>query len=687
MSLFFSHSFSQIITDSSNTEKEMIDQKIESIAELTDAELDYSDLLENLNYYLEHPVNLNNTTAEELKKLIVLNDIQINNLFEHMNKNGKLISIYELQSIEGFDLETINKLIPYIYVSGEINKRYFSIKEMLKNGSNQLLLRYQQVIEEQQGFSPILDSALALSPNSRYLGSPQSLYTKYRFTYYNNISIGITAEKDAGEEFFRGSQKKGFDFYSAHFYLKDIGIIKALAIGDFQAQFGQGLTLWTGLGFGKSSDGTGIKKNAQGISPYSSVTDNLFLRGAGTTIGIKDIELSMFISNKKIDANISSSDSLTHDVQLISSLQQTGLHSIPSEIEDKDAIRETSAGGHICYKTTRLNLGATAFKSIYSATLLRQNEPYNQFQFNGKENSNIGFDYSSIFKNINLFGEISQSENNAKAFLSGMLVSLDPKISLSMLYRNYDKRYQALYSSAFAESSTPANEKGIYFGILLKPVRSITINAYMDNVTFPWLKYRIEAPSRATDYLVQVNWKPSKKIEMYARYRQTNKELNHADESTMFYIPVNTPKQNYRFNVSYQVSHSLTLKNRIETIYYKIGDGTAQKGFFICQDISYKKMKSPFSFSMRYALFDADSYDCRIYAYENDVLNAYSIPALYNKGSRFYITAKYSINIHADIWIRFAQTNYSNINVIGSGLTQIDGNTKTEIKMQFRFKF
>lgn len=673
--------------DSTDAEKEDINQKVESIAEQTDAELDYTDLLEQLNYYLAHPVNLNNTDETELKKLMVLNDIQISNLLGHIEKNGKLISLYELQSISGFDLETIYKILPYVYVSNDVKNRHFSFKEMLANSTNQLFIRYQQVIEEQQGFAPITDSALEASPNSRYLGSPEKIFAKYRFTYYNNISFGVTAEKDVGEEFFTGSQKNGFDFYSAHLYVGGFGVVKSFAVGDYQVQFGQGLTLWSGLGFGKSSDAVGIKKNGMGIKPYTSVDENLFLRGLATTLGFKDVELSLFYSNKKIDGNVTATDTTSNEVLYISSLQETGLHSTPNEVADKDAIGETMYGTHLCYKTKKINLGATAFKSQYSADLQRPLQLYNQFEFTGKENSNIGIDYSYIFKNLNIFGEVSQSENGGKAFMSGCLLSLDQKVALSLLYRNYGKDYQALYSSAFAEGSSTANEKGVFAGVVLKPIRSFSITAYLDNISFPWLKYRIDAPSKALDYLLQVNWKPSKKLEMYVRYRQENKTINNSSDEAMFNIPDVTLKQNYRFNAAYKVSKTVTLKNRVEFTRYIIGTETQQTGYLIYQDIAFKKMKSPFSFSARFALFDSDTYDSRIYSYESDVLYSYSIPAFYYKGSRFYITTRYSINRNIDVWLRFAQTYYNNKTVISSGLYEIDGNTKSDLKIQVRFRF
>jgi hypothetical protein len=677
----------KIEADSIDTEKEDINQKVESIAEQTDAELDYTDLLDELNYYLKHPINLNNTNADELKKIIFLNDIQINNLLEHIQKNGKLLSIYELQSISGFDPDVIYKILPYVSVSSDVSKRHFSFKEMMDNSSNQFFLRYQRVLEEQEGFSPISDSALAESPNSRYLGSPDKIYARYRFTYYTNVSVGVTAEKDAGEEFFKGSQKNGFDFYSAHAYYKGLGFVRALAVGDYQVQFGQGLTLWSGLGFGKSSDAVGIKKNGLGLKPYTSVGENLFMRGAGTTLGYKNLELTMFYSNKKIDGNMVTSDTVTSEVQYISSIQETGLHATSSQVADKESIDEEIYGGHLSFKNKRLNIGATAFKSQYGAFLQHAIVPYNQFEFNGKENSNIGVDYSYIFRNFNIFGEVSQSENGGKALLTGAMISLDQNVALSVLYRNYEKDYQALYASAFSENSKIANEQGIFFGIVLKPFRAYTVTAYVDNVKFPWLKYRVNAPSTVMDYLLQVNYKPSKKLEMYLRYRQANKAINNSDEDDIIEVISGTLKQNYRFNASYKISPSFTLKSRLEMTDYQIDGGQIQKGYIVYQDVAFKKMKSPLSLSFRYALFDCDSYDSRMYAYESDVLYSYSIPAFYNKGTRFYLNLKYRVSRNIDLWFRFAQTYYSNINVISSGLSQINGRTKSEVKVQLRIKF
>jgi len=86
-------------------------------------------------------------------------------------------------------------------------------------------------------------------------------------------------------------------------------------------------------------------------------------------------------------------------------------------------------------------------------------------------------------------------------------------------------------------------------------------------------------------------------------------------------------------------------------------------------------------------MFDTDSWDTRIYAYEHDLLYAFSIPALHQNGMRAYLLIKYSPLKYMDLWIRLAQTYYSHVQSIGTGLDEISGKTKTELKVQMQLRF
>ena len=107
----------------------------------------------------------------------------------------------------------------------------------------------------------------------------------------------------------------------------------------------------------------------------------------------------------------------------------------------------------------------------------------------------------------------------------------------------------------------------------------------------------------------------------------------------------------------------------------------------IYQDVIYKPVGLPIQFSTRLALFDTYDYNSRIYAYENDLLYNFSVPALYNRGTRFYLNVRYTGIRNLSIEGRYAITDYSNVETIGSGLEEINGSKRSEIKAQLKYTF
>ena len=666
----------------------IIEDRIESIAEITqEDELDYTTLLDDLGFYFDHPINLNRAKEGDLKALHLLSDIQIRNLFEHIEKNGKLLAIYELQSIKGYNLDLIRQILPFVKVNRPFDAPKLTFKDLIENGSYELISRYQRNLEEVEGFSPISDSAYAANPNSRYLGSPVRSFNRVRYKYGNKISLGITAENDAGEEFFTGSNANGFDFYSAHAYIRDVGRIKQLAVGDYHAQFGQGLTFWSGLGFGKSADVMSVKKNASKIRPYSSVDENIFMRGLAVTMEALDFEITGFVSQKDIDANISSLDTIDQDQVKVSSFQYTGLHRTPNEVMDKNAIGEYIYGGNIQYKSRDVNIGFTAASTNLSGEVERNLQIYNQFEFNSNENTNIGVDYNIVKRNFNFFGEFSRSANGGTASLNGALIALGEKASMSIVHRNYGKDYQSLYAEGFAEGSKVSNESGLYMGLEFKPFRKWTISTYMDQFKFPWLRYQVDAPSGGYEYLVQVAYKPSKTLRAYMRYRNETRGINEFGSDD--YIPGIEWKtrENLRFDITYGVTKALKLRSRIEVARFHQPSKGYKGGYMTYQDIIYKPMDSRLSITSRFCMFDTDDYDSRIYMYESDVLYYFYIPAVYHRGLRNYLLLKYRVNRNIDLWTKLGQTYYTNRDEIGSGLNTNEGPTRTDFKVQLRIRF
>lgn len=666
-------------------------------------------MTEAWTYYKAHPLNLNRTKKEELADLLLLTDIQINNLLKHREKNGYLISIYELQSIDGFDLNTIKKITPFVFVSDNFNSAFFSTKEMLKDGRHEFVTRFQRILEPQAGYH-VSDSIKNVKPNSYYLGSPNRIFARYSFQYNNNVSFVLAGEKDAGEDFHFGGSKidsiplsngttnkraeyrqtKGFDFYSGHIAVRNIKFIKTLVVGDYQATFGQGLTLWQGFGFGKSAAIMSIKRSATGIKPYRSFDENRFFRGAAGTFRIKDFELTGLASFKKMDANAIIADTLSNgeiDVIGVSSLEMSGIHNTNSLMQDKGIINQTVLGGNLAYNKRNLHIGATAQNMNLSAELIKSPSVYNKFDFQGKSNFVGGVDYNYVFRNANLFGEFSASSNGGKAFCQGLIVALDPKLTFTAHYRNFDKNFQNLFGSAVSENTLPQNEKSIYLGMEAKIFKSLTLFIYLDQYKFTWLKSTASAPSAGRDLFAQLNYTPTKKIDMYFRFRHRTKFVNSTEDNFYDYLEPFI-QYNYRYNLSAQITPDIKFKSRVEYTHIDRSSAADEDGVAFVQDLIYKKMKFPLTFTLRYAVFDTKSFDSRLYTYENDVLYSYSVPALYYKGQRAYFIINWDITRNFEVWVRVASTIYDNQLIQSEGsLNQIDSEHKTELKLQARLKF
>ncbi len=671
----------------SQAKNEIVQQRIELISEqLETEEIDLTNVVEQLNYYFDNPININSTDAEQLKSLELLSDVQINDALLHVKQFGKFISIYELQALRYWDLQTIELVRPFIRVDEKLDQLHVSLSEALKYGKFEVFLRYQTTPEQKAGYADVPDSVKENS-SSYYLGNEDRYYSRLRFSYRTNLSVGVTAEKDPGEQFFKGAQKNGFDFYSAHAYFKGGKYVKAVALGDYQVQIGQALNLWSGYAFGKTADVSNIKKNAQALRPYTSVDENRFMRGAAIDLAYKKMELTLFGSMKNVDASIIE-DSLSEDLEFVSSIDLTGFHRTSREVAKKDLLSERIFGGNLRYISRSFTFGVAAVNHSYDKDYSKSISLYNQYDFRGKQLTSLSADYSYIWKNFNFFGEVSRSTfNQSHAVLQGLIIALDSKASLSILYRDYGKGYQTFYNNGFAEGSNTQNEKGIYFGFRTKLASSWTFNTYMDVFKFPWLKYQIDAPSAGYEFLSQLSYKPNKQMEIYGRFRQQLRQRNSRDVLGPITQIEDVYQRNYRLNFSYQVTEAIALKSRVEYVTINRPSNTPEQGMIFTQDVLIKPKSSPFDLALRYALFDTDSYDTRLYTFETNALYVFSVPAYYYQGSRAYFTLRYSFLRKCDLWVRYGTFIYSNRTSLSSGAEEISGNRKSDITVQFRVTF
>lgn len=662
------------------TNDPVIEYIIESVVANQTDDYDYTELVDRLNFYRRNNINLNRTNKEQLQELVFLNPLQINNLLEHIAVNGKLINVLELQSIEGYDLETIKNLLYFANINTPTGFENFSFKKLFKEGKNDLLIRYSRYLQTQKGFT-----IPASSSNSRYLGTPERVFTRYRFSFSNNVQFSLNLEKDAGEKFWNNSNgQTGPDFSSASLFIKDLRRFKKIAVGDYALQFGQGLTMWSGLSFGKGADIFSVARQDLGLRPYTSVNEFSFFRGLATQINFGKFDFTPFVSYNKLDAGIALNP-LTN-LEDISSLQQSGLHRTATELRNRKRVDQLVLGGNLQYNHRKLSLGLTAYHSDYSQSFAPGTSLYNKFEFAGNKLNNVGFNYSYTLNNTYFFGEFAHSLDAGFAYINGLISSLSPTVSAVVFHRNYQKDYYSFYNQGIGESTTAVNEKGVYTGLQIKPSRKFDLNFYTDLFKFPWLKFGVDAPSSGYDIFSQFNYTPNKVTRFTLRYQFQNKQQNSPNQQVTNVLDF-VKKSNYRAEVQYQISKSFSLRNRLEMVEYHEENLNKRYGFLAYQDINYSPLSSKWSGNMRLALFDTDGFDTRIYAYENDVLYGFSIPAFQNEGIRYYTNIRYNVKRGVDIWLKYSYTQYNGVTTVGSGLDEIQGNHRSEAKVQVRFQF
>ena len=171
-------------------------------------------------------------------------------------------------------------------------------------------------------------------------------------------------------------------------------------------------------------------------------------------------------------------------------------------------------------------------------------------------------------------------------------------------------------------------------------------------------------------------------MNIYLRYKNEEKEqkFNRGDKYE------DHPEQfrKSRLHFQYKPSALFTLKTRLEHVFYK---GTEKEnGWMVFQDVQLSPENIPLNLSARIAWFNTESYNSRIYAYENDLLYTFSVPAFFNKGLRSYLNLKYKIAEKAEIWFKAANTWQSGAESVSSGYNEIAGPHKTEVKFQLRLK-
>jgi hypothetical protein len=634
-------------------------------------------LYSELSDISEHPFDLNTVKAGDLRRLPFLTDEHINSILSHIKRYGKMVSIYELKDVKGLNHATRELLLPFVHVpEKEGGRPPLPLKYLPKYGRHEILLRYDRCLQQKKGYRDLPDSIAAQYPNRKYLGEQFYHSLRYTVSLRDKLQAGITAEKDAGEALLN-KNNKGYDFYSAHFLLKNTGILQSIALGDYKATFGQGLTISSEFVPSHTSTLVRQEKRTHGFTRHASANEYDFLRGAALTLDCKNINISAFYSLRHLDAAVT-------DSNYIASIKTDGLHNLPREMQKKHTLKMQTIGGNILYSSAELSVGLTAINYRFvNHKIIPKPQPRNIFLFRGHENTNISADYTIRKRNIMIFGETAISANKAIATLNAIKYYPTSRLELLFLHRYYDRQYQAFFANAFSQSTTTQNEEGFYAAMRFNPFADLLLSAYIDSFRHPWLKFGIDAPSTGIEYMAQVDYPQSDELTFYIRYKYRQKEKNAASASAP-HPTMPCSRRSLRLHSQYRLG-AIDLKTAADGVAYSEAE-TLSRGIAISQSAGCAIPRQPLQINLYAAWFNAPDGATRLISLEKSATHAYSRPQLCGKGLRLATLIRWDILKCLALTMKIGNSHYSDRETINSDLEEIEGQDKTDIQILMRWK-
>ncbi|MEJ5350400.1 MAG: helix-hairpin-helix domain-containing protein [Melioribacteraceae bacterium] len=605
------------------------------------------DLIEEL---VNNPIDINSATSEQLLQIPFLNLLTANAIVRYRDLHGSFNSLNELKNINELNDELIDRIKPFIQIKKTDNE-ILSYKNLLQRVKISNRLRTIQDIKTRKGFA-----------ENKFAGSRQKIYNRLLINSQNYLRAGFTIEKDAGESSLT-------DFFSYHFQINNYSIFSNITLGDYIIEFGQGLTLWGPYSFSKGIDAVNfVSRNGRTIIPYTSTDENKFFRGFAMNVNAGNLILSPFISFNKIDASI---DSISNN---ITSFDYNGYHRTNTEINKKDRVRENIIG-------TAVNLALNANNKI--GLLYYHSKLSNELKLNS-DKTNSSFDYysicySTLIKKLNISGEMAYHQNSIAAINTAKLEA-DKNLSVLFSYRYYHNNFISLYGNSFGENSSVQNEIGFYTGISLK-TKFGNFNFYYDQFQNPKTDNTLLFSSNGKEFLIYYYYKIFPKTELRVKYKHQNKEItNNSNELKSL---INRITNNFRIEILFNSSSKLKFKSRLELI--SLSQSQRENGYLISEDINYLPNKNLQLYG-RVIFFRTDSYNSRLYEYENDLPGIMTIPALYGEGMRWYLMIKYNTNFGINFSLKYSELYKLGERTLGTSYNEISSNLDNRISLQLDWK-
>lgn len=633
-----------------------------TMSDVDDAESDRLELTyEELSELENHKIDLNRCTRDELLQLPFLSAQQVMDFIEYRDRHGRIETMVELYMIRSMEKSTIDLLSHFATIYPEVIKDTLpSLKNLIHYGRHEFLATFKAPFYNRRG------------DENGYLGYKYKHWLRYTFTSGQHVKLGLVASQDAGEPFFAGQNKAGYDYYSFYLMLQKWGCVRRMVVGRYRLKFGMGLVINNSFGLGKINTLATLGRSANNIMPHSSRSEANYLQGAAACFRLSDrFSLTAFASLRKVDATLNRNSST------VATLLRTGYHRTKSEMERRRNTSESLFGANLNFFRNGWHAGITGFYTAFNRELLPSTtQLYRRWYPRGSRFWNASIDYGYVSGRLNLSGETATGNCQQVATINTVSYQLTSTLTLVALQRYYPYQYYSLFSRSFAEGGAVQDESGVYLGGDWLIGRFMKLMFYTDYAWFAWPKYRISESSGSWDNMAQLSWQ--KELWSWAfRYRIRARKRDIAGKrGTTSYT-----EQRMRSTVTYS-NNRWNLQTQADVALCQFTHNSF--GVMLTENAGYSCQR--FRVNVTAGYFHTDDYNSRLYTYERSVLYNFSFPSFYGHGMRLALNMRADFTSHLMLIGKLGMTKYFDRKVIGSGLQRINGSSMTDLEVQLRVK-
>ena len=605
----------------------------------------------------QHPMDINQATREQLEQLPFLSAQQVEEIVEYLYRYGPMKSLAELRMIRSLDDGRRSLLTYFIFIGDRSQETGDS--RLTARVLNELMATGRIPFYERKG------------DTGAYQGYPYRQWLRYQLTYGDQLKAGIVGSQDAGEPFFAGKNRLGYDYYSFYLQLNHWRRIETLVLGNFRVSMGMGLILNNSFGLGKVSMLQNMGRPTSTVRAHSSRSSDGYLQGAAATVNItKGLTATGFISYRAMDATLNKDGTAA-------TIVTSGYHRTETELEKKNNLKNTTFGGNVRYQANGYHAGF----NLVGTHLNRELNPnttalYRQYYAQGYDFLNVSADYGYVHHRFSVNGETALNREGALATINSVSLQLGSEWSLMALYRFYSYRYTSLYANSYSDGGSVQNESGIYIGATWQPSPSWKLMAYTDFAYFPWAKYQISQSSHSWDQLLQVSYS-KKRWSFGGRYRLRIRQKDNDDKTAL----VTRTEHRGRLSAEY----SSVWSSRTQVDFGFISFNAPEAGLMVSETLGFTHRWLRLNGGLGW--FHTDSYDSRVCLYELGPLYSYSFTQFSGEGIRYWLMARVNIGSRLMLTAKMGVTNYFDRSTIGSSYQQINRSSQTDLDLQLRWKF